>query len=38
MIEDEGKSSEKMSKSLGNVYNLEDVRHRGFRPSALRYL
>src|SRR3954447_18852500 len=38
MIEDEGKSSEKMSKSLGNVYNLEDVRSRGFRPSALRYL
>ncbi len=38
MIEDEGKSSEKMSKSLGNVYNLEDIRTRGFRPSALRYL
>jgi cysteinyl-tRNA synthetase len=38
MIEDEGKSSEKMSKSLGNVYNLEDIRSRGFRPSALRYL
>ena len=38
MIEDEGKSSEKMSKSLGNVYNLEDIRARGFRPSALRYL
>jgi cysteinyl-tRNA synthetase len=38
MIEDEGKSSEKMSKSLGNVYNLEDVRARGLRPSALRYL
>src|SRR5215213_3537817 len=27
-----------MSKSLGNVYNLEDIRSRGFRPSALRYL
>src|SRR6188472_963133 len=38
MIEDEGKSSEKMSKSLGNVYNLEDLRTRGLRPSALRYL
>jgi cysteinyl-tRNA synthetase len=29
---------EKMSKSLGNVYNLEDVVARGFRPSALRFL
>jgi cysteinyl-tRNA synthetase len=29
---------EKMSKSLGNVYNLQDVVDRGFRPSALRYL
>jgi cysteinyl-tRNA synthetase len=38
MIEDEEKSSEKMSKSLGNVYNLEDLAARGFRPSALRYL
>jgi cysteinyl-tRNA synthetase len=38
MIEDEGKPSEKMSKSLGNVYNLEDVRAHGLRPSALRYL
>jgi cysteinyl-tRNA synthetase len=38
MIEDEGAGSEKMSKSLGNAYNLEDVRARGFRPSALRYL
>ena len=27
-----------MSKSLGNVYNLEDVVAQGFRPSALRYL
>jgi cysteinyl-tRNA synthetase len=33
-----GKSSEKMSKSLGNVYNLEDVSAQGFRPSTLRYL
>jgi cysteinyl-tRNA synthetase len=27
-----------VSKSLGNVYNLEDVVAQGFRPSALRYL
>ena len=32
------KGVEKMSKSLGNVYNLEDVVAKGFRPSALRYL
>jgi cysteinyl-tRNA synthetase len=38
MIDDEDKGSEKMSKSLGNVYTLEDVIDRGFRPSALRYL
>jgi cysteinyl-tRNA synthetase len=38
MIEDEDKGSEKMSKSLGNVFNLQDIRERGFRPSALRYL
>jgi cysteinyl-tRNA synthetase len=38
MIEDEDSASEKMSKSLGNACNLEDVRTRGFRPSALRYL
>jgi cysteinyl-tRNA synthetase len=30
--------AEKMSKSLGNVYNLQDVVAHGFRPSALRYL
>jgi cysteinyl-tRNA synthetase len=35
-VEDKGR--EKMSKSLGNVYNLEDVAAQGFRPSALRYL
>jgi cysteinyl-tRNA synthetase len=29
---------EKMSKSLGNVFTLQDVVDRGFRPSALRYL
>jgi cysteinyl-tRNA synthetase len=38
MIDDEDKGSEKMSKSLGNVYNLADIVDRGFRPSALRYL
>jgi cysteinyl-tRNA synthetase len=29
---------EKMSKSLGNVYTLQDIADRGFRASALRYL
>ena len=29
---------QKMSKSLGNVYNVRHVLDRGFRPSALRYL
>ncbi len=41
MIDDEEgttKGAEKMSKSLGNVYNLNDIVERGFRPSALRYL
>jgi cysteinyl-tRNA synthetase len=38
MIEDDDAASEKMSKSLGNAFNLEDVRSHGFRPSALRYL
>ncbi len=41
MIDDEEgttKGAEKMSKSLGNVYNLNDIVQRGFRPSALRYL
>jgi cysteinyl-tRNA synthetase len=28
----------KMSKSLGNVYSLQDIRNRGHRISALRYL
>jgi cysteinyl-tRNA synthetase len=37
MIEEDGKS-DKMSKSLGNVYNLQDIVERGFRPSALRFL
>ena len=36
--EDEAKGPEKMSKSLGNVYNLQDIVDHGFRPSALRYL
>ena len=27
----------KMSKSLGNVYSLDDVRERGFEPRAFRY-
>src|SRR5262249_17848808 len=35
---DEPGGPEKMSKSLGNVYNLADIVERGFRPSALRYL
>jgi len=30
--------SEKMSKSLGNVYVVQDIVDRGHRPSALRYL
>jgi len=38
MIEDDDSASEKMSKSLGNACNLEDIAKRGFRPSALRYL
>jgi len=29
---------EKMSKSLGNVFNVPDLVTEGFRPSALRYL
>ena len=35
---DEETGSEKMSKSLGNTYTLDDVRAHGFSPSALRYL
>jgi cysteinyl-tRNA synthetase len=38
MIDDGTAGSEKMSKSLGNVCNLQDLGGRGFRPSALRYL
>ena len=29
---------EKMSKSIGNVYNVPDLIAQGYRPSALRYL
>jgi cysteinyl-tRNA synthetase len=29
---------EKISKSLGNIYTLSDVKERGIRPLALRYL
>jgi cysteinyl-tRNA synthetase len=37
--DDESKAgAEKMSKSLGNVFNLQDIVAHGFRPSALRYL
>jgi len=38
MIEEEPGRADKMSKSLGNVYNLQDVVEQGFRPSALRFL
>jgi cysteinyl-tRNA synthetase len=38
MVEEDTGRSDKMSKSLGNVFNLEDIRAQGFRPSALRYL
>ena len=39
MIETEDvERTEKMSKSLGNVYNLEDIVAQGFRGSTLRYL
>ena len=38
MIEEEPGRADKMSKSLGNVFNLQDIVEEGFRPSALRYL
>ena len=38
MIEEETGRSDKMSKSLGNVFNLEDIVEHGFRPSTLRFL
>ncbi|HEY4483192.1 MAG TPA: cysteine--tRNA ligase [Candidatus Paceibacterota bacterium] len=31
-------NGEKMSKSLGNLYTLDDIEKRGFSPLALRYL
>ena len=30
--------SQKMSKSLGNIYTLRDIEDRGYTPEALRYL
>ena len=30
--------NEKMSKSLGNVFNVRDILDKGYRASALRYL
>ena len=38
MVEEEAGRSDKMSKSLGNVFNLADIVAEGYRPSALRYL
>jgi cysteinyl-tRNA synthetase len=38
MIEESSGKSDKMSKSLGNVYNLQDIIDHGFRPSTLRFL
>src|SRR5262245_58690789 len=38
MIEETAGKADKMSKSLGNVYNVQDVREHGFRPSTLRFL
>jgi cysteinyl-tRNA synthetase len=38
LIEEDERGPEKMSKSLGNVYNLQDIVDHGFRPSTLRYL
>jgi cysteinyl-tRNA synthetase len=38
LVEEDDRGPEKMSKSLGNVYNLQDIVDRGFRPSTLRYL
>src|SRR5687768_1228156 len=35
MIEEEAGRADKMSKSLGNVYNVQDIVEQGFRPSAL---
>ena len=38
MIEESSGKSDKMSKSLGNVFNLQDIIDQGFRPSSLRFL
>jgi cysteinyl-tRNA synthetase len=38
MVEEDAGHSDKMSKSLGNVFNLTDIATHGHRPSALRYL
>jgi cysteinyl-tRNA synthetase len=38
MIEESSGKTDKMSKSLGNVFNLQDIIDHGFRPSSLRFL
>jgi cysteinyl-tRNA synthetase len=38
MIEEAPGKTDKMSKSLGNVYNLQDIVDQGFGPSTLRFL
>jgi cysteinyl-tRNA synthetase len=38
MVEEDTGRSDKMSKSLGNVFNLADIIEQAYRPSALRYL
>ena len=38
MVEEDAGRTDKMSKSLGNVFNLSDIVEQGYRPSALRYL
>jgi cysteinyl-tRNA synthetase len=38
MVEEDAGRSDKMSKSLGNVFNLSDIVEEGYRPSALRFL
>jgi cysteinyl-tRNA synthetase len=38
MVEEDAGRSDKMSKSLGNVFNLSDIVEEGYRPSALRLL
>ena len=36
MVEEDAGRTDKMSKSLGNVFNLSDIIEEGYRPSALR--